>query len=138
MNEKLPELDTPTIGNMVLGGVKALGSEPSYGKTRRKTANDTRAAVKKKQKRRKRNKTARRSRRINRLKKASIVAIIAIFSACSPQHAHVMPPADPTAPPPEPVVMPGHECEWQAWNSTSKPFCGTCRKPQNQIIDDER
>ncbi|WP_282782369.1 hypothetical protein [Phaeodactylibacter xiamenensis] len=67
-----------------------------------------------------------------------MAAFIAMICTCSPQLAHALPPADPSAPLPEPMAMPGHECVWQAWNSTSKPFCGTCRKPQNQIIDDER
>lgn len=118
--------------NELPNGVKALGPEPYYGKTRRKTANDARNAFKKKKVRRKRNKTARRSRRINRLKKACIVALFATFYACSPQHARVLPPTDPTAPPPEPVVMPGHECEWQAHDSTSDPYCRICRKPISQ------
>ncbi|WP_282774723.1 hypothetical protein [Phaeodactylibacter xiamenensis] len=68
MSNKTPEPDTSTIGNMIVDGMKALGSEPYGPKVRRKTENTARMKAKQVTKRRKRNKMARRSRRINRRK----------------------------------------------------------------------
>ena len=68
MNSNIPEPDTPTVGNMIVDGMKALDSEPYGPKVRRKTENTARMKAKQLTKRRKRNKLARRSRQINRRK----------------------------------------------------------------------